>query len=71
MAKACELFRWWGNNFRKVSMIPRRGVGRPGPPRFPYSRNPIASIGRARSATEVATPIATIPSRTAPPMIPK
>lgn len=49
----------------------RGGVSRPGPPRTPYSRTPIASIGRARSATDVATPIATIPSRTAPAMIPQ
>jgi len=47
------------------------GWARPGPPRFPYSRKPIASIGRARSATDVATPMATIPSTTAPAMIPK
>ncbi len=84
MAKACEQSRWSGNNFRKVS-LPRTGfagrfpefsrfretgAGWPEPPRTPYSRKPMASIGRARSATDVATPIATIPSAAAPEMVP-
>ncbi len=57
----------------EVSRIPGSGCGvsRPGPPRSRHSRTPIASIGRARSATDVATPIATIPSAAAPAMIPK
>ncbi|MDT7804776.1 MAG: hypothetical protein QOI78_8209 [Actinomycetota bacterium] len=39
--------------------------------RASYSRSPMASIGRARSATRVDRPIDNTPSNTAPAMIPQ